>query len=208
VNAPDPVSSANTEGERAPMFRRLYERILSLAGGPWALPALAAVAFAESSFFPLPPDALLAPMVLARRERAWLYALVTTVGSVVGGLFGYAIGYFLAPLGIKLLALMGHAGGLASFQQWYAHFGLWVILIKGLTPIPYKLVTIASGLAKFNVPMFIAASIATRGARFFLEAALLQHPQAKALVDRHLNLVIVLAVLAVIAAVVAVKLIG
>ncbi|MGC1302949.1 MAG: YqaA family protein [Caulobacteraceae bacterium] len=190
------------------MFRRLYERILGLAGSRWALPTLAAVAFAESSFFPLPPDALLGPMVLARRERAWLYALVTTVGSVVGGLFGYAIGYFLAPLGIKLLALMGHAGGLATFQHWYAAYGLWVILIKGLLPIPYKLVTIASGLAKFNLPMFVAASVATRGARFFLEAALLQHPQAKTLVDRHLNVVIALAVLAVIAVVVSVKLIG
>ena len=190
------------------MFRSLYERILSLAAGRWALPTLAAVAFAESSFLPIPPDALLGPMVLARRERAWLYALVTTVGSVIGGLFGYAIGFYLAPLGIKLLALMGHAGGLASFQLWYAKFGLWVILIKGLTPIPYKLVTIASGLAKFNLPMFIGASTATRGARFFLEAALLQHPRAKALVDRHLNLVIALAVVAVILAVVAVKFIG
>lgn len=190
------------------MLRALYERVISLAAGPWAIPALAGVAFAESSFLPLPPDALLAPMVLARRERAWLYALVCTAGSVIGGLFGYTIGFYLAPLGVKLLALMGHAGGLASFQAWYARFGVWVILIKGLTPIPYKLVTIASGLAHFSLPMFVAASIATRGARFFAEAALLQHPAAKSLVDRHLTLVVVLAVLAAVAAVVAVKFIG
>jgi membrane protein YqaA with SNARE-associated domain len=190
------------------MFRRLYNWVLSLAGGRWALPALAAVAFAESSFLPIPPDALLAPMVLARRERAWLYALVATVGSVLGGVFGYAIGYYLAPLGIKLLALMGHAGGLASFQAWYAKFGLWVILIKGLTPIPYKLVTIASGLARFSLPMFVLASIVTRGARFFIEAALLQHPAAKGFIDRHLVLVVVSAGVLVVLAVLAVKLIG
>ena len=190
------------------MLRALYDRIIALASGPWALPALAGVAFAESSFLPVPPDALLAPMVLARRERAWLYALVCTAGSVGGGLFGYAIGFYLAPLGVKLLALMGHAGGLASFQQWYGRFGLWVILIKGLTPIPYKLVTIASGLAHFSLPVFVTASIATRGARFFLEAALLQHPAAQGLVDRHLGLVVGAAVLLLIAAVAAIKFVG
>ena len=190
------------------MLRSLYARVLALADTRWAVPALAAVSFAESSFLPIPPDALLIPMVLARRERAWLYALVCTVGSVIGGLFGYAIGFFLAPLGIKLLALMGHGGGLESFQQWYARFGVWVILIKGLTPIPYKLVTIASGLAHFSLPMFVGASIVTRGARFFIEAGLLQHPAAKALIDKHLALVFGLAVLAVFIAIVAIKLIG
>ncbi len=190
------------------MLRALYDRTLSLASGPWALPTLAAVSFAESSFLPIPPDALLVPMVLARRDRAWLYALVCTVGSVLGGLLGYAIGFYLAPLGLTLLKLMGHSGGLASFQAWYARFGLWVILIKGLTPIPYKLVTIASGLAHFSLPVFVAASVATRGARFFIEAALLRHPAAKALVDRHLGLVVVLGVALVVVALVAVKLIG
>ena len=190
------------------MLRDLYDRLLSLASGPWAGPALAAVAFAERAFLPIPPDALLAPMVLARRERAWLYALVCTLASVLGGLLGYAIGFYLAPVGLKLLALMGHSGGLASFQAWYARFGLWVILIKGLTPIPYKLVTIASGLAHFDLGVFLAASVVTRGARCFLEAALLQHPAAKALVDRHLGLVLGAAVLAVVMALVAVKLIG
>ncbi len=195
-------------GHRPSLLRGLYDRVLALAGGRWAVPALAAVSFAESSFLPIPPDALLVPMVLARRDRAWLYALVCTVCSVIGGLFGYAIGFFLAPWGLKLLALMGHAGGLASFQAWYARFGVWVILIKGLTPIPYKLVTIASGLAHFSLPVFVVASIATRGARFFLEAALLQHPAAKAIIDRHFVAVAVAAVVAVLLALVAVKLIG
>ena len=200
--------AATLPGQRPSALRALYDRLLSLASGPWAVPVLAAVSFAESSFLPIPPDALLGPMVLARREKAWLYALVCTVGSVLGGLFGYAIGFYLAPFGLKLLALMGHAGGLASFQAWYARFGLWVILIKGLTPIPYKLVTIASGLAHFNLGIFVTASAATRGARFFLEAALLQHPAARGLVDKHLSLVLGGAVLAVVVALVAVKLIG
>ena len=190
------------------MLRSLYNRVLLLAGTRWAIPALAGVSFAESSFLPIPPDALLIPMVLARRERAWLYALVCTLGSVIGGLFGYAIGYFLAPLGMKLLALMGHGGGLASFQAWYARFGVWVILIKGLTPIPYKLVTIASGLAHFSLPMFVGASILTRGARFFIEAALLQHPAAKQLIDRHLGWVVGITVLLLVVALAAVKLVG
>ncbi len=190
------------------MLRSLYHRVIALAASRWALPALAAVAFAESSFLPLPPDALLAPMVLARRERAWLYALVATLGSVAGGLLGYAIGFYMAPLGVKLLAMMGHAGGLASFQHWYARFGLWVILVKGLTPIPYKLVTIASGLARFDLPMFVAASVATRGGRFFLEAALLRHPAAKTLVDRHLGWVAAGGVAMLALALAALKLVG
>ncbi len=190
------------------MMRQLYDRAIALASSRWAVPALAAVSFAESAFLPVPPDILLAPMVLARRDRAWFYALVTTLGSVLGGVLGYAIGFYMAPFGVKLLAIMGHPGGFASFQSWYARFGLWVILIKGLTPIPYKLVTIASGLAKFNFAMFVAASVATRGARFFVEAALLQHPSAKALVDRHLGWVVAAAVLALVLAVAALKFIG
>ena len=190
------------------MLRSLYDRVLRLAGTSWAAPALAGVAFAESSFLPIPPDALLIPMVLARRERAWLYATICTVGSVAGGLLGYAIGYFLAPVGVWILSHMGHSGGLQSFQSWYARFGVWVILVKGLTPIPYKLVTIASGLARFSLPMFLAASLLTRGARFFVEAGLLQHPQARALLDKHLGLAVGATVLLLVLALVAVKLIG
>ena len=103
---------------------------------------------------------------------------------------------------------MGHGGGLAGFQAWYARFGVWVILVKGLTPIPYKLVTIASGLAQFSLPMFLGASLLTRGARFFIEAGLLQHPAIRELVDRRLGWVVGLTVLALLAALAAVKLIG
>jgi membrane protein YqaA with SNARE-associated domain len=190
------------------MLRRFYDWLIGLAASRWALPALAAVSFAESSFLPLPPDTLLAPMVLARPRRAWLYAGVTTLGSVLGGLLGYGVGFYLAPLGVKVLAATGHPGALASFQDWYARFGLWVILIKGLTPIPYKLVTIASGLAKFNFAMFLGASVATRGARFFLEAALLQHPKAKAFVDGHLGWAAAIVIVTLVLAVAAIKFIG
>jgi membrane protein YqaA with SNARE-associated domain len=190
------------------MLRRLYDWLIGLAASRWALPALAAVSFAESSFLPLPPDTLLAPMVLARPRKAWLYAGVCTLGSVVGGLFGYAIGFYLAPFAVKLLAATGHPGALAAFQVEYGRYGLWVILIKGLTPIPYKLVTIASGLAKFNLAVFFGASVATRGARFFLEAALLQHPKAKVFVDKHLGWAAAIVIVTLVLAVVAIKFIG
>ena len=152
------------------MLRRLYDWVMGLAASRHAQIALFAVAFAESSFFPIPPDVMLAPMVLAQREKAWRFALICTAASVLGGMLGYAIGFFLQDLALQLMALSGHARGLADFQCWYQKYGVWVILIKGLTPIPYKLVTIASGLAQFAFPVFVAASIVTRGARFFLVA--------------------------------------
>ncbi len=172
------------------MLRRLYDRVIRLADTRWATPVLAAVAFAEASFFPLPPDALLAPMVLARRDKAWTYAAVCSLASVLGGLLGYAIGVFLEPVGLKLLALFGHGHGMEAYRGWFARNGFWIILVKGLTPIPYKLVTIASGIARYDLRLFLLASVLTRGGRFFLEAALLQHPAAKTFVDRHLLLLV------------------
>ena len=152
------------------MLRRLYDWTMSLAASRRAPYALAAISFAESSFFPVPPDVMLAPMVLARPDRAYHYAALCTAASVLGGILGYAIGYFLTDLGGHILALTGNAGGMEQFHCWYAQWGLWVILIKGLTPIPFKLVTIASGMAQFAFPVFVAACVVTRGARFFLVA--------------------------------------
>lgn len=189
------------------MLRKAYDWVIKLSHGRFALPTMVGVAFAEASFFPLPPDIILAPMVLARRDRAWFYALLCTLGSVVGGMFGYAIGYFLQPVGLLILKLFGQSQGLAAYQAWFAQNGFLVILIKGLTPIPYKLVTIASGLAKFDLIQFVIASVITRGARFFIVAALLQHPAAKAFVDKHLTTIVVVAVALAIAAFVLVKLI-
>ncbi len=157
------------------MLRRAYDKLINLAERKEALPALAAVAFAESSFFPIPPDIMLIPMVLANRNRAWLFAGVCTIASVIGGLFGYAIGYFLMQTaGAWLIKVYGLTKGYDVYQEQFAKWGLWIILIKGMTPIPYKLVTIASGAAKFSLPIFVGASIVTRGARFFLVAGLLR----------------------------------
>jgi membrane protein YqaA with SNARE-associated domain len=156
------------------LLRRLYNWIISLAEHPRALWVMAAVSFLESSFFPIPPDVMLVPMVLANRRRAWAIAATCTVASVVGGLLGYAIGYgFSETIGLKIVQFYGLEHAMESFHDMFAQYGLWVILIKGLTPIPYKIVTIASGLAHFDLTVFILASILTRGARFFLLAALL-----------------------------------
>ena len=132
------------------------------------------VSFCESSFFPIPPDVMLVPMVLANRQKAFLIATVCTVTSVLGGLLGYAIGYyFFETLGAWVVKAYGLQAGLDKFRAQYAEWGVWVILIKGLTPIPYKLVTIASGAAHFDLFTFVWASIVTRGARFFIVSALL-----------------------------------
>jgi len=174
------------------MLRRIYQNVLALAASPRAAWWLAAVAFAESSFFPVPPDALLIPMVIARRERAWFFAAVCTAASVAGGALGYLIGDLLFnQLAAPLLHFYHYEAGFARFQEMYARYGLWVILIKGLTPIPYKLVTIASGAAGFSFPLFMAASLLTRGARFFLVAGLLYRfgEPVQRFVERRLTLV-------------------
>ncbi len=153
----------------------MYGWTMSLAAGRHAPAALAVVSFAESSFFPIPPDVLLVPMVLARRDRAWLYAAICTVSSVLGGILGYAIGVWLfASLGEWLIRMYGLADDMQKFQASYAEWGAAIILLKGLTPIPYKLVTIASGFAHYNFWLFVLLSAITRGARFFLEAGLLR----------------------------------
>ena len=174
------------------MLHRLYMRTLALAASRRAPWWLAAIAFAESSFFPIPPDALLVPMALARPDRAWRFAAICTVASVTGGALGYLIGYAVFDqLARPLIDFYGYGARFAAFQQLYAQYGLWVILIKGLTPIPYKIVTIASGAARFDFGLFMAASLATRGARFFLVAALLRwfgNP-VREFIERRLTLV-------------------
>ena len=174
------------------MFRPIYDFLIRLSSHPKALHALAAVSFAESSFFPIPPDAMVIPMVLARRDRAFVIAGVCTVASVLGGAAGYAIGYFLYDtFGQWLINLYGLEQGAQEFQEWYAKWGTWVILIKGFTPIPYKLVTIASGAAHFDFLSFMLASTITRGARFFIIAALLRiyGEPVRAFIEKRLDLI-------------------
>lgn len=192
------------------MLRKTYDWVMGLAGSRHAPAALVAVSFAESSFFPVPPDVMLAPMVLARPDRAFFYAALCTIASVVGGCLGYAIGVFLAPLAHQILTLFGHPEGQQEFQAWFARYGLWIILIKGLTPIPYKLVTITAGLARFDLLTLIWASVVTRGARFFLTAALLKYfgPAIRAEVERRLALYAGVGAVAVVGVFVALKVLG
>ena len=183
------------------MLRSLYDWTLSLAARPSAPYALGAVSFSESSFFPVPPDVMLVPMALARPERAWFYALVCTLTSVAGGLLGYAIGAVLyESIGTWLFDLYGLNEGAEVFRASYAQYGHWIILLKGLTPIPYKLVTITSGFAGYDLFWFVVLSILTRGARFFLLAALLSRfgPFIRGVIDRHFNAVAAGAVAAVV----------
>jgi len=174
------------------MLKRLYDRVIALASAPSAPLWLFIIAFAEASFFPIPPDVMLVPLVLAKPPRAWRLALICTLGSVIGGAFGYLIGYALFDqLAQPLLKAYHYEAAFQSFKDRYADYGLWVILVKGLTPIPYKIVTIASGAAAFSFPIFMAASLVTRGARFFIVAALLRRfgEPVRDFIEKRLTLV-------------------
>ena len=155
------------------MLQSYYDRFTALSRSKNAPYVLAAVSFAESSFFPIPPDVMLIPMALAEPKRAWTYAGICTVASVLGGLLGYAIGALLYDsLGVWLLHFYGYTSKFEQFRVWYQQYGAAVILIKGLLPIPYKLVTIASGVAGYNLFWFVVMSFITRGARFYAEAGI------------------------------------
>jgi membrane protein YqaA with SNARE-associated domain len=148
--------------------------MLGMAGHKRAPEALAAVSFAESSFFPIPPDIMLIPMVLANREKAWFYAGICTIASVVGGVAGYAIGYLLLEyIGQPILAFYGQSGRFDEVVRWFNEWGAWILIAKGWTPFPYKVLTIFAGAAHMNLLAFMAASIVARAMRFYLVAALL-----------------------------------
>jgi membrane protein YqaA with SNARE-associated domain len=190
------------------MLRRFYLNILALSASRNSVWWLAGISFAESSFFPIPPDVLLIPMVVARPDRAWRYAAVCTLASVVGGMLGYAIGYALFDqFAEPLIRFYHYQQAFSQFKTMFAQYGLWVILIKGLTPIPYKIVTIASGAAQFNFGIFILASLATRGVRFFLLAGLLRSfgEPIRVFVERRLTLVTSVVALSIIGGFVALK---
>lgn len=174
------------------MLRSLYNRVLALAASPRAPWWLALVAFAEASFFPIPPDALLIPMVLAKPMRAWRYALICTVASVLGGMLGYLIGASLYDaVAAPILRIYHYEAAYGRFRDTFAAYGLQIILLKGLTPIPYKIITIAAGAAKFDFATFMLASVLTRGARFFLVATLLHFvgDPVREFIEKRLTLV-------------------
>jgi membrane protein YqaA with SNARE-associated domain len=175
------------------MLKRIYDWCIDAADKPYALWILAAVAFAESSFFPVPPDIMLLPMSVAQPKRAWLFAAVCTAASVLGGVLGYAIGALLYDsVGHWLITLYGLGDKVETFRASYAEWGSLIILLKGLTPIPYKLVTITSGFAGYNIWLFILFSIITRGGRFFIAAVLLNRygEWIRARVEEHLGLAV------------------
>lgn len=156
------------------MLRRLYDWVMGLAAGRHAPAALTGISFIESSFFPIPPDVMLIPMVIARRTKAWLFASLATIGSVLGGLFGYFIGAVLfEAVAQPIIAFYHYEQAFENLQGWFAEGGLLLVFIAGFTPIPYKVFTIASGVVGLNLPIFILGSIISRGARFFIVAGLL-----------------------------------
>ena len=190
------------------MLKRLYERLLSLAAGPNAASWLGLTAFAEASFFPVPPDLLLIPMVIAAPTRAWGLASICTVCSVAGGALGWLIGAVLFERLALPIAHLYHAqDALLRFAQRFREYGLWVILVKGLTPIPYKIVSIAAGAAHFSLALFLAASLLTRGVRFFLIAGLLRQfgEPVRVFVERRLTLATSVVAAAAVAGILALK---
>tara|TARA_A100001037_G_scaffold110729_1_gene100972 strand:+ start:8228 stop:8809 length:582 start_codon:yes stop_codon:yes gene_type:complete len=174
------------------VLQRLYDWTLSLAAHRRAVPALALVSFTESSFFPIPPDVMLIPMVLAARARAFLIAAVCTISSVLGGIAGYAIGFFLyETIGRPLLNFYGYADRFADFQAQYNEWGLLIVFAAGLTPLPYKVFTIASGVTGLGLVPFIAGSLISRGLRFYAVAFLLWRfgPPIRTFVEDNLKIV-------------------
>src|SRR3954466_6200851 len=173
------------------LIRRLYDWCLSAAHKPHAMWTMSAVAFAESSFFPVPPDFMLIPMALARPERAYAMAVWCTAASVAGGLLGYAIGAVLYDsVGAWLIQLYGYGNKVDGFPAAHAQWGALIILLKGLTPIPYKIVTITSGFAGYNFGLFVLFSVIARGMRFFMLAFLLHRygARARVMVEHRLAL--------------------
>ena len=172
------------------MLRSVYKWCLAAAYKPYALWLMGAVSFAESSFFPVPPDTMLIPMSLARPEKAWTYATLCTLTSVAGGVLGYVIGaYLYDTVGHWLIQVYGLGGKVEAFRSAYACYGSLIILVKGVTPIPYKIVTITSGFAGYNIWLFVAFSFVARGMRFYLTAFLLNRygAQARAVLEERLG---------------------
>jgi membrane protein YqaA with SNARE-associated domain len=177
------------------MLRRLYDWTISLAQSPHALWALAIVSFVESSFFPIPPDVLMIPMIIARPSRAFLIAGIATAASVAGGLFGYFIGaQLMESVGRPILEFYGKDASFAEMAQVFNQYGAWAVVIAGVTFLPFKVITIASGVTGLSLPVFIVSSIFARALRFFLVATLLYYFGApiRDFIERRLGLVFVI----------------
>ena len=191
------------------MLKRTYDWMMNKAENKNALWWLAAISFIESSFFPIPPDIMLIPMVLATPSRWWRIALTSTIASVIGGYLGYAIGYFaMDSVGMAILGAFHLQDKFLTLKPIIDEWGVWFIIIKGMTPIPYKLVTITAGAFDFDLVKFTFASIIARGMRFFLVSALLWRfgPPIRHFVETRLTLVTTLFLVALVGGILAVKL--
>ncbi len=209
MSEPKPLAEdAKGDSVRRGFVRRLYDWTMTKAGAPNATKMLFVVSFAESSFFPIPPDVMLVPMCLANRARAFFLAAWCTLASVLGGVFGYLIGALLfESIGQWLISIYGYGDNMEAFRSLYAQWGPWTLLVGGLTPVPYKLITIASGIAGYDFFLFVLLSALTRGTRFGLEATLvywLGEP-VREFVEKRLEIVFSVAVFLVIAGFLAVR---
>ena len=177
------------------LFRNLYNWTLDKASHRHASWFLSIISFAESSFFPIPPDIILIPMVLAKRTKAFFYALICTFSSVAGGIFGYLIGFVLFnTIGVHLINFYNLNEHVSEFKSYYIAYGAWVVIIAGFTPFPFKVITIASGLFQLNFIIFIFCSLISRGARFYLVASLLYFlgDNVKIFIDKYFNFLTIL----------------
>ena len=177
-------------------MRKLYKNLLSAAKHRHANKYLAVVAFSESSFFPIPPDVMLIPMVLAKPNDWWRIALTCTLFSVIGGIAAYFVGFFLFQLvALPLLEFYNYQDKILEFNEMYHNWGGWVVFLAGLTPFPYKIITIASGMTQLNLALFIALSVLSRGLRFFAVSVLLYHfgDRIRALLEKYFGLITLLA---------------
>lgn len=191
------------------ILKRSYDWAIDASSKENALIILAVISFVESSFFPIPPDLLLIPMVLATPSKAWKIAFVCTISSVIGGLFGYAIGMFLfESVAAPMLDFYGYLDKFEEFKQGYNEWGAWIIAGAGLTPFPYKVITIASGAVQTNMAVFLTASVLSRAGRFFIVAALLKKygEPMKIFIEKRLGILMTLIFLALLAGFAAIKL--
>jgi len=198
----------DTAAPRRGLIRRLYDWTMAKAAGPNATTMLFVISFAESSFFPIPPDVMLVPMCLANRARAFFLAAWCTLASALGGVFGYVIGAFLfESIGQWLVDAYGIGEGMEAFRALYTEWGIWAVLIGALTPIPYKLVTIASGIAGYNFPMFVLLSVLARGFRFGVEAALVYRfgEPVREFVEKRLEIIVSVLVALVVGGFIAIR---
>lgn len=189
-------------------LKRLYDWVLTWANTRWAVPALFVLAFAESSFFPVPPDVLLIALAMSIPRRALYYALICSIGSVLGGALGYLIGYyFMEAIGFKIIEIYGFSSQWEYVGELYNEYAAWAVGVAGFTPIPYKVFTIAGGAFQINFPVFLIASAISRSARFFIVAGLIYlfGPPIRKFIDKYFNILAILFVILLVGGFVIIK---